>query len=121
MPWQSLSASWAHIANRGDVIELLNLVWLLGISLLALVALRRLPLAYSLYVWPCLALLYFRQNIPVSPLAGALRYTLVLFPCFIVLGLWLARRPWLAAGWLVVSGLLEALLLVYFVHWGVVA
>ena len=55
------------------------------------------------------------------PPAGALRYTLVLFPCFVVLGLWLARRPWLAAGWLVVSGLLEALLLVYFVHWGVVA
>ncbi len=119
-PWQALSASWAYIAGRGDPTELLNLVCLLGFSLLALFALRRLPLAYALYLWPSLALLYTRV-IDHSPLASVSRYTLVLFPCFVLLAIWLARRPWLAAGWLVIGGLLEAFLLAFTVRFGFVA
>jgi len=45
----------------------------------------------------------------------------VLFPCFIVLAMWLVRRPWLAAGALVTSLLLEMTFFQYWIHFGFVA
>jgi hypothetical protein len=118
--WDVLAASWAHTAGNRDVIEALNLLCVLGFSLLALVAARRLPVAYALYIGPSLVLLLSRQ-VMISPLGGVSRFTLVLFPCFIVLALWLRRCPWLAGGWLVLSAMLETLLLIHWVHRGWVA
>lgn len=119
-PWQTLQASWHHIVTSGDVIEVINLVCLVGFTLLAIWLTRRLPLLYALYVWPYLALLYARQMY-VSPLMSVSRFTVVLFPCFVVLAIWLARRPWLAAGSLLASLMLQTLLFVYWVHFGFVA
>jgi hypothetical protein len=118
-PWQTLAASWAHITARGDLVEALNLVCLLGFTLLALCAAWRLPLSYSLYALPYLALLFTRQMY-FSPLLSVARFTIVLFPCFIVAAAWLSRRRQLAGAWLVMSVLLLALLLQYWVHFGVV-
>ena len=118
-PWRALSDSWIHIAGTGDSIEFLNLASIIGFSLLALWATRRLPLGYALYVWPYLALLFTREML-LSPLMSVARLVLVLFPCFIVLAMWLARRPWLSAGWLVVSGLMQIALLEYWVRFGFV-
>jgi hypothetical protein len=56
-----------------------------------------------------------------SPLMSFSRFTLVLFPCFILIATWLARRPWLAARWLVASLLLQVMLLAYYVHFRFVA
>ena len=119
-PWEVVSASWAHVAARGHLIEALNLLSLLGFGLLALAGARRLPLAYTLYTWPYLGLLFFRQ-MSFSPLMSVSRYTLVLFRCFIVLALWLAQRPGLAIGWLAIGALLESLLLGYWAGFGFVA
>jgi len=46
---------------------------------------------------------------------------LVLFPCFIVLAMCLVRRPWLAAGALVTSLLLQVTFFQYWIHFGFVA
>jgi hypothetical protein len=119
-PPEAVSASWAHVARQSDPIEGLNLLCLLGFAGLAVLGLRRLPLAYALYVWPSLVLLFTRQ-MDYSPLMSVSRYTLVLFPCFIVLAQLLSGRPWLAYAWLIVSAFFLALLFDYHVHWGFVA
>ena len=93
---------------------------LLGFRLLALLATRRLPLVYALYLWPYLGLLFTRQLF-FSPLMSVSRFTLVLFPCFVLLAVYLAPHPRLARGWLVVSALLQIWLLDAWVHWRFVA
>jgi hypothetical protein len=61
------------------------------------------------------------SHLLVSPLASVTRYTLVLFPCFMLLAVWLEKRPILAAGSVIVGGMVQALLLEYWVHFGFVA
>jgi hypothetical protein len=119
-PWTAVADSWREIIGRQDPIEALNLACLVGFALLAIFVTRRLPAAYALYTWPYLAVLATRQAY-FSPLISVSRYMLVLFPCFIILGMWLARRPWLSAGWLVISIILQAVLFQYWVHFGFVA
>lgn len=123
-PWQSIADSWQFIAHPLDPTqaptELLNLVSLIGFSILGLLAPRRLPLSYSLYVWPSLALLFTRE-MAHSPLMSVSRFVLVLFPCFIVLAAPLAKKPWLALSWLVTSLLLGAVLFIAWVHFVFVA
>lgn len=118
-PWEALSASWTHIVRLGDPIEALNLASLVGFTILALWGVRRLPIAYTLYALPHLGLLFAREMY-FSPLMSVSRFALVLFPCFIVLATWLARRPALAYGWLAIGVILQAFLFQYFVHWGFV-
>jgi len=120
LPWNAISRSISHILAFGDMVEALNLVSLIGFGLLALWAARKLPLSYTLYVVPYLALLYTHDEY-FSPLMSMSRYMLVLFPCFIVLAMWLARRPWLAAGALVTSLLLQVTFFQYWIHFGFVA
>ncbi len=119
-PWRVLSDSWQFIVHTGDPIETLNLVCMLGFTILAIAVTFRFPLPYALYVWPSLALLWIREMSTVSPLMSDARLVLDLFPCFTALAIWLSRRPWLAAGWLLVSLLLQVVLLNYFEHWGFV-
>ena len=120
LPWNAISHSVSHIVAQGDMVEALNLVSLLGFGLLALWAARKLPLSYTLYVVPYLALLYTHDEF-FSPLMSMSRYMMVLFPCFIVLAAWLARRPWLAAGALMTSLLLQVTFFQYWIHFGFVA
>ncbi len=123
-PWQALGASAHYILHPTDPtqppIEILNLVCLLGASVLGLLALWRLPLSYALYVWPSLLLLYTRE-MGYTPLMSVSRFTVVLFPCFIVLAALLARRPTLALSWLAVGILLQATLFEAWVHFVFVA
>jgi Gpi18-like mannosyltransferase len=119
-PWRALPDSVSHIARAGDGVELLNLLCLVGFALLAIACVRRLPLLYGLFVVPYLGLMFSRESM-VSPLESVCRYVLVLFPCFIILAMWLAKRPRLAVSALVVGGMLQAMLFQYWVHWGFVA
>ena len=57
---------------------------------------------------------------PASPLMGAPRYVLVVFPMFIVLGL-ISRNRLLFSGWLILSALVSLLLCALFVSWRFVA
>ncbi len=81
---------------------------------------RRLPLAYGMYVIAALAL---PLSDPVSsqPLMSLPRFLLVLFPLGIWLGAWLAERPRLQRPVLAASGLLMAFFLAQFATWHWVA
>jgi hypothetical protein len=119
-PWQAISASWHEITRYSDAVELLNLLCLLGFAALAVWVTLRLPLAYSLYVWPYLAILFFRQ-MSFSPLMSVSRYVLVLFPCFLVAAPILARRLPLAAALIAVMYGVQIALFVAWVHFTFVA
>jgi hypothetical protein len=134
--WEVLPASWSHIVSKSDPVEALNLFCLLAFAALGLALLRRgpasdsskepeprggqLPLSYALYVLPYLAL-FFNHESYISPLMSMSRYALVLFPCFILLGRWLAPRPGLAAAILMTSAMIQALLFQFFVHFWFIA
>ncbi len=81
---------------------------------------RRLPLAYGVYVIAALAL---PLSYPVSsqPLMSLPRFLLVLFPLGIWLAAWLAERPRLQRPALAASGLLMAFFLAQFATWHWVA
>lgn len=112
-PWDLVAAAWARISENGDVITALNLAALIMFIGLFVAGLRRVPLSYSLYVGPSLALVALRS--PAFPLMSAMRYVSVLFPCFVVLAL-LARSERVHTGWVIVSTLLLGLLAMLFVQ-----
>lgn len=142
--WEVLPATWSHIVSKSDPVEAINLFCLLAFAVLGLALLwrgpapgrsresspgggqepepgtSRLPLSYALYVLPYLAL-FFNHESYISPLMSVSRYTLVLFPCFILLGRWLAYRPGLATATLLTSAMVQALLFQYFVHFWFIA
>ena len=111
-PLDTLGAAAARVAERGDIVTVLNVVALLGFTVLGLAGLRRLPFAYSLYVLPQLAVIVVRA--PAIPLMSTMRYCLVLFPCFVVVAL-VGRHRRFHEAWLILSvlflGLLAALFL----------
>ena len=99
-PWAVVAASVGWIVERGDLMQALNLVALLGAAVLLAVGVRRMPLTYSLYAWPPLLLVATR--IQPTPLTSTTRYVLVLFPVFVVAAL-LTEHPWLRRAWLMIS------------------
>ena len=126
-PWESLLDSVYHITSGGDPargsmpwVEAINLTCLLGFTMLAIAGLRRLPATYSLYTLPSLAILYLR-DMSFSPLMSVSRFTLVLFPCFMLAAPWLARRRAVAVAWLALAGLAQSALFAYWTRWGFVA
>ena len=134
-PWEALSAGFEqalrdvrHLFAGLPVpdprilagVEILNLVVLLGFSGLAIVAVRRLPLEYSFYLWPNLAILLTRR-MEILPLESVSRYALVLFPCFILAAVLLERRPRAAVAWLATSYGLQLVLFHQFVRWRFIA
>jgi hypothetical protein len=112
-PWDLVGAAWTRISESGDMITALNLVALVLFIGLFVAGVRRVPLSYSLYVGPSLALIALRS--PAFPLMSAMRYVSVLFPCFVVLAL-LARSDRVHTGWVIVSALLLALLAMLFIQ-----
>jgi hypothetical protein len=82
--------------------------------------LRRLPLAYGLYVLAALAL-PLSYPVAAQPLMSLSRFLLVLFPLFIWLALWLQPRPRLAFAMLVASGVAMAFFAGEFATWHWVA
>ncbi len=124
LPWQAVTASLgyigSHLGGPVAIIEMLNLALLALALLVAVVGIRRLPVAYSLYAVPTLGLYFFRTSY-FSPLMSVSRYVLVVFPCFIVAGVWLGTRPRLAMVVLAASAVAQILLYQYWVRWGFVA
>jgi hypothetical protein len=124
MPWDALSASLDYVARTlgkpKAILEALNLASIGAALLVTMVGVRRIPLAYSLYAIPMLALYPFRM-MAFSPLMSVSRYVLVVFPWFMVAGLWFAGRPRLAIVWLVASAIVQLALFQYWVRWGFVS
>lgn len=119
-PWQTLGDALSHIGGTGDPIEVLNVVALIGLTALAIYALRRLPLEYGLYAIASVALLWLRDTENLSPLMSAARYGLVIFPCFIAAARVLRGRGLVAASVLGVCAFAQVALFVYWVRWGFV-
>jgi hypothetical protein len=120
-PWEALADSAAHIARTGDPIETLNLVSLVGFTLLAMVVWRTRAAGEAAYVTASLLVLSSRELANLSPLMSVSRYVIVLFPCFIAAATVLERRPALAAAILVIGAYVQVLLFTHFVRWGFVA
>lgn len=103
--------AWSYWQAR----ELVDLAPLAIFGVLAVVSIRRIPLAFSLYT---LGLIYLAvaQPVPSGPviLTSSGRFLVVAAPMFLLLGRWTARRPWLEL-LLVSSGLLvQAVFAIYF-------
>lgn len=117
-PWEVVAASYRWIVERGDGVQALNLITLIGSAALLLAAARRMPLTYSLYAWPPIILIALR--IQPTPLTSTIRFVVVLFPIFIVLAL-LTGRPWLERAWVILSLLFLGLLTATFLSGDFVA
>ena len=117
-PWAVAAASWGWIVERGDGLQALNLIALLGAAALLAVGARRIPVTYSLYAWPPLLLIATR--IQPTPLTSTLRYVLVLFPVFVVAAL-LTEHPRARRAWIVLSLLFMGALATLFLEGDFVA
>lgn len=106
-PWEVVDAAWRWTIERADPLQGLNLILLLVFGALLVVALRRLPFAYSLFALPQFVLLATR--IQPTPLTSTNRYLLAIFPAFVVL----AMIPWrrVRIAWAITSLLFLAILL----------
>jgi hypothetical protein len=102
--------------DSAGILVALTLIAVILFCLLAIGVTARLPLSYALYAWPGVLGIMARETMMI-PLMSGLRYLLVVFPCFILLGLLLARRQRLALAWLMVSLMLQVLLFDHVVHW----
>ncbi len=103
----SVAEAVGRAQQRGDVVSALNVVALGLFVVLFLAGLRRVPVSYSLYVLPQLALIVWRA--PAITLMSTMRYCLVLFPCFVVLAL-VGRHRRFHEAWVVLSVLFLGLL-----------
>ncbi len=117
LPWQSLrmAAHAFRTAAPGSYDQLRMLVDyapLALFALLTLVAMRRQPVSFTLYM---LGLLYVCIASPITSLqdvyASVGRYLLAAMPIFVLLARWSARRPWLEMLLLSTGFMTQALLL----------
>lgn len=106
-PWEVIDASWHWAIEHHDPLQAFNLAMLILFAVVALVGLRQVPVAYSLFALPQIALIGTR--IQPIPLTSTGRYLLVVFPVFVILALVPGR--WLRFGWAVASLMFLALLL----------
>ena len=109
-PWEVIDASWRWVIQHHDPLQAFNLAMLVLFAAVTLVGLRRVPVAYSLFAIPQIALIATR--IQPIPLTSTGRYLLVVFPVFVILALVPGRR--LRFGWAVASTMFLALLLANF-------
>lgn len=104
--------NWRWALSESNVIELVATLFLVAI---AVVATRRLPLAYSAYLAAGIILPLWSPS-AVHPLMSMHRFALTLFPVFIVLALLGTRRA--AHGAIVaISAILLAFLTIQFASW----
>ncbi len=111
-PWAVVEASWRWAVEHHDPLQALNLIALVFFALVTLVGLRRVPVAYSLFAIPQIALVGVR--IQPTPLTSTARYLLVVFPVFVILALVPGRWPRFA--WALGSVMLLAMLLAMFLR-----
>lgn len=105
LPWAGILETFLRIQQKTALpVELLDLMAVLGMLLLGLVMLKKLPASLLIYHWGTL-LLVLSQSRNGQPFSGQARYAAVLFPAFMFLGQYvvnpLLRRvleyTWMAA------------------------
>lgn len=119
-PGQALwDGVWVIVTGQFFYADVLDLGAVILFSVLTIAALRRLPLAYGVYMVVSLWVILSRTGFP-QPLISACRLVLPLFPGFMILGLW-GRNPWVHRLILYPSILLLLILTGIFAAWGWVA
>jgi Dolichyl-phosphate-mannose-protein mannosyltransferase len=106
-PWDVAAAAWQWTLDHHDPLQFLNLALLVLFGVVLLVGIRRVPVAYTLFALPQVALLATR--IQPTPLTSTNRYLLVVFPAFVIIAL----IPWqrVRMAWAITSTLFLAVLL----------
>jgi len=119
-PGQALwDGVWVIVTGQFFYADVLDLAAMALFIALTIVALRRLPLAYGVYMVVSLGVILSKTGFP-QPLESASRLVLPLFPGFMVLGLW-GRNPWVHRLIVYPSLLLLLILTGLFAVWGWVA
>jgi hypothetical protein len=119
-PWEAIGATIALLlSGDGGIVDALNLVVTMGLIAMMFAVWKRLPLEYTFYSLPMLLIPLLRMN-AIQPLVSMSRYALVVFPVFIVLGMW-GKYPWANRIILYTSILLQLYLSAQFILWGWVA
>ncbi len=114
-PWETVIAAidWALAGKFNPGIELLNAAALVLFAVVAILAVRRLPLSYTLYAIASILLIAVRLQ--PTPLTSTTRLLLVIFPVFAALGI-AGRNRRFDLVWTVCSALLLGLAAVAFVR-----
>jgi Gpi18-like mannosyltransferase len=119
-PWDNVWASISLLRSPdGSIIDVMNLSVTLGFIIMMFAVWKKLPLEYSFYSLLMLLTPLFRMN-STQPLVSMTRYVLVIFPVFIVFGMW-GKNPWINRVILYISVLLQLYLSAQFFLWGWVA
>jgi hypothetical protein len=120
LPWQipgQILDGIVHLGNQGVIGAthfVLNLAAILAFAGLVVVIWRMLPFSYTAYSLAILAYaLSFTATDPTFAVSGAGRYVLLIFPAFMVLGVW-GRHKWVHHGLLIAMLPLLAILCVHF-------
>lgn len=99
--WQTLaellsSLASAPLGSRVQALILIDLGAVVLCGVITLIAMRRIPFAYVLFV-AGLITIAIATPIPTSPsiIDSAARYMVVAFPVWLILGGWFEKRPWL--------------------------
>ena len=116
-PWESLSWILRHSPPLSpDHHEWLDFSFLCLLCAAAVMGLRQLRPAYSVYAWA--AVIFF---LSWGMLGSVPRFDLAVFPLFIVLGLFGARFPAFHAGYLITASMLAGLFMVIHSQWNWIA
>ena len=119
-PWENIWASVSLLINHEEsIVDVMNLIVTLGFIAMLYAVWKKLPVEYLLYSLFMLITPLFRMN-STQPLVSMTRYVLVIFPVFIVFGIW-GKNPWVNRVLLYVSALLQLYLSAQFFLWGWVA
>ncbi len=116
-PWESVASYLVRLAaGRTTDFENNNAVGLVIVVVLGLILTIKFRVPYGLWVWGNLIviLMRFRPD-PYSQFESLIRYMLVMFPCFILLGMML-RRWWLLMPYVLSAGYLQIFFLGHFVN-----
>ena len=125
MPWVSIATFFERL-QQGIVPEheYNNAIILLVMLLISIVVTFRFKREYAIYVWSTLFVImlryHFGEDLEGAQFESVFRYVLLLFPCFIVIGMMLKRR-WLMALYVIVGLQWQLYLLDMFIHWRWVA
>lgn len=119
-PWQNI---WAAVSvllrGQGAIVDALNLIITLGSIAILFVIGKKLPFEYTSYSLLMLLAPLFRMT-TTQPLVSMMRYAVVIFPIFIIVGMW-GKNPWVNRLILYTSVLLQLYLSAQFILWGWVA
>jgi len=114
--WVAISLIFS---GGGSSVDVLNLLTTLGVIVSIFFIWKKLPFEYTLYSMLMVIAPIVRLT-DAQPLVSMMRYTLLIFPLFLLLGLW-GKNHWVNRAIMYVSFLLQLFLSAQFVLWGWVA